>query len=35
MLQKRITFSGFSVDDIHKAKEFYGPILGLEVKRDV
>ena len=35
MLQKRIAFSGFSVDDIQKAKEFHGPILGLEAKRDV
>lgn len=35
MLQKRRAFSGFSVDDIHKAKEFHGPLLGLEAKRDV
>jgi len=35
MLQKRSAFSGFFVDDIQKAKEFYRRILGLEVKRDV
>lgn len=35
MLQKRSAFSGFSVDDIHKAKEFHSPILGREAKRDV
>ena len=31
MLQKRRAFSGFSVDDIQKAKEFYSRTLGLEV----
>ncbi len=35
MLQKRIAFRGFSVDDIQKAKEFHGRILGLEANRDV
>lgn len=31
MLKLTKAFSSFSVDDIHKAKEFYGHILGLEV----
>ncbi len=31
MLAKSTAFSGFSVDDIRKAKEFYGRTLGLEV----
>jgi predicted enzyme related to lactoylglutathione lyase len=31
MLKASKAFSGFSVDDIHKAKEFYGRTLGLEV----
>jgi catechol 2,3-dioxygenase-like lactoylglutathione lyase family enzyme len=31
MLKESKAFSGFSVDDIQKAKEFYGGILGLEV----
>ena len=31
MLAKSNAFSGFSVDDIRKAKEFYGRTLGLEV----
>lgn len=35
MQQKRMAFSGFSIDDIQKAKEFYGRIRGLEAKRDV
>ena len=35
MLQKRSVFSGFSGDDLQKAKEFHGPLLGLEAKRDV
>ena len=35
MLQKHRALSGFSADDIQKAKEFYGRILGLEAKRDV
>jgi hypothetical protein len=35
MLQKSLAFSGFSVDDIQRAKEFHGRILGLEAKQDV
>ena len=35
MLQKRSIFSGFSGDDIQRAKEFRGPLLGWEEKRDV
>jgi hypothetical protein len=35
MLQKRSAVSGFSGDDIQKAKEFHGRILRLEAKRDV
>lgn len=31
MLKDTKAFSGFSVDDIQKAREFYGQILGLEV----
>ncbi len=31
MLKESKAFSGFSVDDIQKAKEFYGRKLGLEV----
>lgn len=31
MLNKTKAFSSFSVDDIQKAKEFYGKTLGLEV----
>jgi catechol 2,3-dioxygenase-like lactoylglutathione lyase family enzyme len=31
MLKESKAFSGFSVDDIHKAKEFYSRTLGLEV----
>jgi len=31
MLEKSKAFSGFSVNDIQKAKEFYGRTLGLEV----
>jgi catechol 2,3-dioxygenase-like lactoylglutathione lyase family enzyme len=31
MLKESSAFSGFSVNDIHKAKEFYGHTLGLEV----
>jgi catechol 2,3-dioxygenase-like lactoylglutathione lyase family enzyme len=31
MLQDSKAFSGFSVDDIHKAQEFYGRILGLKI----
>ncbi|HET7115311.1 MAG TPA: VOC family protein [Hanamia sp.] len=32
MLKQSKAFSGFSVNDIPKAKEFYAEILGLEVK---
>lgn len=32
MLKDSKAFSGFSVNDTAKAKEFYGQILGLEVK---
>ncbi len=31
MLEYTKTFSSFSVDDIQKAKEFYGKTLGLEI----
>ena len=31
MLEKSKAFSGFSVSDTQKAKEFYGRTLGLEV----
>lgn len=31
MLKDSKAFSGFSTDDMQKAKEFYGTILGLEV----
>jgi len=31
MLKNSKAFSGFSIDDIQKAKEFYGRTLGLEV----
>ena len=32
MLKNSHAFSSFSVDDLNKAKEFYGKTLGLEVK---
>ena len=32
MLQKSEAFSGFSVDDINQAKDFYGTVLGLKVR---
>lgn len=32
MLKDSKAFSGFSVDDLEKAKEFYGKTLGLDVK---
>ena len=32
MFRNTKAFSGFSVDDTQKAKEFYGEILGLEVE---
>ncbi len=31
MLRESKAFSGFAVDDIQKAKEFYGQTLGLEI----
>jgi catechol 2,3-dioxygenase-like lactoylglutathione lyase family enzyme len=31
MLSTKEAFSSFSVDDIHRAKEFYGKTLGLEL----
>lgn len=34
MLGKTKPFSSFSVDDLQKAKEFYGKTLGLEVKSE-
>jgi catechol 2,3-dioxygenase-like lactoylglutathione lyase family enzyme len=34
MLRSTKAFSGFSVDDIHKAKEFYEKTLGLEVSEE-
>lgn len=34
MLQDSHAFSGFSVNDLTKAKEFYGQTLGLDVKEN-
>lgn len=34
MLQDSATFSGFSVDSLDKAEEFYGKTLGLKLERD-
>lgn len=34
MLQDSKAFSGFSVDDLAAAKEFYGQVLGLKVEED-
>jgi catechol 2,3-dioxygenase-like lactoylglutathione lyase family enzyme len=34
MLKDSQAFSGFSTNDIEKAKHFYGEVLGLEVKAD-
>lgn len=34
MFKETRAFSGFSVDDLGKAKEFYGKTLGLEVDED-
>ncbi len=34
MLQNSNAFSGFSSNDIAKAKTFYGDVLGLDVKED-
>lgn len=35
MFKSTKAFSGFSVNDIHKAKEFYGGTLGLEVSESM
>jgi catechol 2,3-dioxygenase-like lactoylglutathione lyase family enzyme len=35
VLQIQSTFSGFSVSDIEAAKQFYGTILGLQLKDEV
>ena len=34
MLENSKAFSGFAVDDLDKAQEFYGETLGLEVTRE-
>jgi predicted enzyme related to lactoylglutathione lyase len=34
MLRDSAAFSGFSVDDVSKAKQFYGATLGLEVSEN-
>ncbi len=34
MLRESKAFSGFSVNDLSKAKEFYGQVLGLEVAEE-
>jgi catechol 2,3-dioxygenase-like lactoylglutathione lyase family enzyme len=34
MFQPRAAFSGFSVDDMQKAQDFYGGVLGLKVVKD-
>jgi catechol 2,3-dioxygenase-like lactoylglutathione lyase family enzyme len=34
MFRKTKAFSGFSVDDVARAKEFYGDTLGLETSED-
>ena len=34
MLESTKAFSGFAVDDLDKAQEFYGETLGLEVTRE-
>jgi catechol 2,3-dioxygenase-like lactoylglutathione lyase family enzyme len=34
MFENTKAFSGFSVDDVEKAKEFYGGVLGLRVSED-
>ncbi len=35
MLKNKSSFSGFSVNDIGKAKQFYSEILGLEVSEEM
>ena len=34
MFKNTRAFSGFSVDDLTRAKEFYGQVLGLDVRED-
>jgi predicted enzyme related to lactoylglutathione lyase len=34
MFKNTKAFSGFSVNDIHKAKDFYGDLLGLEITEE-
>lgn len=34
MFKNSKAFSGFSVDDLEKAKQFYGQVLKLEIKED-
>lgn len=34
MLEAKAAFSGFSVDDLKRAKEFYTKTLGLEIKNE-
>ena len=34
MVNGNIAFSGFSVDDIQKAKDFYGRVLGMDVAEE-
>ena len=34
MVNGNIAFSGFSVDDIQKAKDFYGQVLGMDVAEE-
>ncbi len=34
MLKDNVAFSGYSVDDLEKAKEFYQNILGVETSQD-
>ena len=34
MFEHTKAFSGFSVDDVEQAKEFYGGVLGLQVSED-
>jgi len=35
MFKNTKAFSGFSVDDLQKAKQFYGEVLGLEVSENM
>ena len=34
MLKDSKAYSGFAVDDLEKAREFYGDTLGLKVQQD-